>query len=343
MRLHHSNPGGVATLTAPCQGADTSSVRSPNLSVWLLVIPGAFLQLVGANLPDLALLSLGTAVQGIGLWIHCRAKGRSRWWALLALAPGLGWVGAAYLRSPAQLEALAREKANRRMTRKDSRMSRMAVAAFAAGAAYFVWPFFSRAPGIPACLGLTAEVEEVLGGFLAVVLPLTAVAMVFGLIANFLINRSDGRLRGRWLAQLAVFLSVVNLLQTMALPRFYLWQEFGAETVALRTIHRAEKVYRSRYPEIGYSPDLQSLGPPAPSVAASVERAGIVDDPLSKGIYCTGKDRLAYEPQVEDDGTIVAYSIRLDSRGSARFMDESGAIEFVANPPERRERHAAAD
>ncbi len=177
MRLPHSNPGGVATLTAPCQGADTSSVRSPNPSVLLLVIPGVFLQLVGANLPDLVLLSLGTVVQGIGLWIHCRAKGRSRWWALLALAPGLGWVGAVYLRSPAQLEALAREKANRKLNRENSRMSRMDVAAFAAGAAFYFWPLFASEPGIPGCQGMSPEVGDNLESFLAISLPLSAAAL----------------------------------------------------------------------------------------------------------------------------------------------------------------------
>ena len=334
MRLHHSNPGGVATLTAPCQGADTSSVRSPNLSVWLLVIPGVFLQLVGANLPDLVLLSLGTVVQGIGLWIHCRAKGRSRWWALLALAPGLGWVGAVYLRSPAQLEALAREKASRSMTRKDSRMSRMAVAAFAAGAAFYLWPLFASEPGIPLCQGMSPEVGDNLESFLVIALPLSAAALLFGSVANFRINRSHGRLRGRRLAQLAVILSVMSLLCTMAIPRFFLWREVGAETLALRTLHRAESGYRLRYPETGYSPDLRSLGPPPRSVPASVKRAGIVAGPLSEGIYCAGKGRLRYEPHTGDDGTVVAYEIRLNSRLYTRRMDETGAIQFAANPPE---------
>jgi len=131
-----------------------------------------------------------------------------------------------------------------------------------------------------------------------------------------------------------VILSVMSLLCTMAIPRFFLWREVGAETLALRTLHRAESGYRSRYPETGYSPDLRSLGPPPRSVPASVKRAGIVAGPLSEGIYCAGKDRLRYEPHTGDDGTVVAYEIRLNSRLYTRLMDETGAIQFAAKPPE---------
>jgi hypothetical protein len=309
-------------------------MRSPIISVWILVIPGVFLQMVGSEPKNLVLFGLGTAVQGVGLWIHCRAKGRNRWWALLALAPWFGWVGAVHLRSQAQLEAIARERASRAMTRENSRLSRMAVGAFAAGAAYQLWPLFVGEPGIPTCRGMTPEVGQNFGSFLAIALPLSAAALLFGLVANFRINRSRGSLRGHWLAQFAVLLSMMNLLQTIALPRFFLWREIGAEKLALRTLHRAEEGYRSRYPETGYSPDLRSLGPPPRTVRPSVERAGVVDGSLSEGIYCAGKDRLIYEPRAGDDGTIVAYTVHLKSRWTTRLMDETGSIRFVANPPE---------
>ncbi len=323
----------MVTLTPARPGADTSTVRSPILSVWILVIPGVFLQMVGSEPKNLVLFGLGPAVQGVGLWIHCRAKGRNRWWALLALAPMLGWVGAVYLRSQVQLESLAREKANRTL-REDSRLSRMAVGAFAAGAAYYLWPLFAHAPGVPACQGMSPEVGQNLGRFLAIALPLSAAALLFGLIANFRINRSRGSLRGHWLAQFAVFLSIMSLLSTMAIPRFFLWQEFGAETRALQTLHRAEVRYRAHYPEVGYSPDLRSLGPPPRTVPPSVERAGVVDDSLSEGIYCAGKDRLTYEPRTGDDGTIVAYTVQLKSHGHTRLMDETGSIGTAVNSPE---------
>lgn len=309
-------------------------MRSPIISVWVLVIPGVFLQMVGSEPKNLVLFGLGTAVQGVGLSIHCRAKGRNRWWALLALVPWFGWVGAVHLRSQAQLEAIARERASRAMTRENSRLSRMALGAFAAGAAYQLWPLFVSEPGIRACRGMTPEIEQNLGSFLVVALPLTAAALLFGLVANFRINRSRGSLRGHWLAQLAVLLSAVNLLQTIALPRFFLSREVGAETRALRTLHRAEEGYRRHYPEVGYSPDLRSLGPPPRTVPPSAERAGVVDGSLSAGIYCAGKDRLTYEPRTGDDGTMVAYTVQLKSHGNARLMDETGSIQFVANPSE---------
>ncbi len=307
-------------------------MRSPIISVWVLIIPGVFLQMVGSEPKNLVLFGLGTAVQGVGLWIHCRAKGRNRWWALLALVPWFGWVGAVHLRSQAQLEELAREKANRKL--RDSRLSRMAVGAFAAGAAYQLWPLFVSEPGIPACRGMSPEVGQNFGSFLAIALPLSAAALLFGLVANFRINRSRGSLRGHWLAQFAVLLSIMNLLQTIALPRFFLFREVGAERLALRTLHRAEEDYRSRYPETGFSPDLRSLGPPPPNGPPSVERAALVDGSLSKGIYCAGKDRLTYDPRAGDDGTIVAYTVQLKSHGHTRLMDETGSIGTAVNSPE---------
>ena len=165
-------------------------------------------------------------------------------------------------------------------------------------------------------------------------LVLSAAALLFGLVANFRINRSRGSLRGHWLAQFAVLLSIMSLFFTMAIPRFFLWREVLAETWALQTLHRAEARYRTHYPEVGYSPDLRSLGPPPRTVPPSVERAGVVDGSLSEGIYCAGKDRLTYEPRTGDDGTIVAYTVHLKSHGNARLMDETGSIRFVMSPPE---------
>ncbi len=82
----------VAALTPGHPDADKLGVQTSIVSVWILVIPGVFLQITGSGLHNLVLFCLGTAVQGSGLWIHCGAKGRNRWWALLALAPIFGWI-----------------------------------------------------------------------------------------------------------------------------------------------------------------------------------------------------------------------------------------------------------
>ena len=168
--------------------------------------------------------------------------------------------------------------------------------------------------------------------FLAVALPLTAAALLFGGIAELRIKRSRGRLRGRWLAQLALILGIANLLSTMALPRFLIFREIGSQTRTLETLHRAEGRYRTLYPEAGYSSDLRALGPPPPNAPPSAKRAGLVDDSLSEGVYCAREDRLSYEPRAADDGTIVAYTVRLNSHRNTGLIDETGSIEFVVNP-----------
>ncbi len=53
----------------------------------------------------------------------------------------------------------------------------MALGAFAAGAAYYLWPLFASEPGIPACRGMSAGVGEILGSFFAIALPLSVAAL----------------------------------------------------------------------------------------------------------------------------------------------------------------------
>lgn len=109
IRPHGTRP----EFTPLSESADGDEVGRGTLSVALLVVPGVFFQAVGSEQSNLFLFGAGTAVQGLGLVIHCRSKERCSWWALLALLPMLGWVVAVSLRSAEQLEELARVQSRR--------------------------------------------------------------------------------------------------------------------------------------------------------------------------------------------------------------------------------------
>lgn len=104
---------GLRAFIARRSAADTAPMPTRMLSLCLLVVPGVVIQAAGLKTDDLVQLSLGTALQALGLWLYCRAKGRGWWLTVLALVPIFGWTGALFLRSQAELEALARKRARR--------------------------------------------------------------------------------------------------------------------------------------------------------------------------------------------------------------------------------------
>jgi hypothetical protein len=103
----------------------------------LLVFPGVILQGAGSKADDWIQICAGAALQGVGLVLYLRAKGRSSWWALFALIPLFGWIGPVALRSQAQLAEIAKVKTAgskpQRSRKVASAAALMLVAGFCAG------------------------------------------------------------------------------------------------------------------------------------------------------------------------------------------------------------------
>ena len=224
------------------------------------------------------------------------------------------------------------------MQNKDSKLSWLALISFLCGMGWWfgllaipiLGDIFGTADG-PTCRSHEPQLEG-FGKVLAVIMVLSPVAFVTGVVGHWRIKRSQGRLKGDWLAQLGCAGSIMVVFVMMAWPRFLLFQDRAVVHHPLTQLHQAEEQYRRAYPEVGYSPDLKSLGPPAGQAAPSADRAGLVSaDHLGMGRYFCNADTVSYAPRLGTDGDIVGYTIHVKTR-VLRVMDESGEIRIESAP-----------
>ncbi len=211
------------------------------------------------------------------------------------------------------------------------RRSRMALVALPCGIAF--WPLLMLLGALPpVCQPQDPEGGRELTALVPVAAMTPLIAILLGTVAAFRIKLSRGQLKGSWCAQLGVTLGLVSLFALMAMPRFLLFQEGGVQNKAFQTVQRAQERYRALYPEVGYSPDLRSLGPPPADAPKSAQHAGLLDPELQAGLYCPGKDPLRYTPRADADGKIAGYSIRIESHGVTRVRDETGKTSTTIDP-----------
>ena len=211
------------------------------------------------------------------------------------------------------------------------RRSRMALVALPCGIAF--WPLLMLSGAWPlVCQPQGPEGGRELSALVPVAAMTPLVAILLGTVAAFRIKLSRGQLGGSWCAQLGVTLGLVSLLALIAMPRFLIFQQQGRQNKAFQTVQRAQERYRALYPEVGYSPDLRSLGPPPADASKSAQHAGLLDPELQAGLYCHGKEPLRYTPRADADGKIAGYSIRIESRGVTRVRDETGKTSTTIDP-----------
>ena len=146
-----------------------------------------------------------------------------------------------------------------------------------------IWPLgmmfehaFGKAPR-PCQWGNIGAADDAFVFFILAGGMMSLAAVVLGLIAASAIKRSHGRLGGLWLARVGMVLGAFSLLAFMGIPEMMAKGERAWVVRTLRTLHEAETTYRARYPHLGYSPDLASLGPPTGDAVsnadATVERS----------------------------------------------------------------------
>ncbi len=211
------------------------------------------------------------------------------------------------------------------------RRSRMALVALPCGIA--CWPLLMLSGALPPiCQPLDPEGGRELTALVPAAAMTPLIAILLGAVADFRIKLSRGQLGGSWCAQLGVTLGLVSLLALMAMPRFLIFQQQGRQSKAFQTIQRAQERYHALYPEVGYSPDLRSLGPPPADTSKSAQHAGLLDPELQAGLYCRGTEPLRYTPRADADGKIAGYSIRIESHGVTRVRDETGQTSTTIDP-----------
>ena len=155
-------------------------------------------------------------------------------------------------------------------------------------------------------------------------------AIVLGAVAASRIKRSQGRLKGRAVARLGVLVGVIGLLMMGASPGLRTEQARSVRRSTLEGLHRAELQYQARFPGVGYSPDLQSLGPPADGQPATPTRAGLVSAELAAGRYCGGRESIGYLPRAAPGGKIVGYTIHAEwPKGVYRLIEHTGELRVL--------------
>ncbi len=269
-------------------------------------------------------------------------RGRSGWFLLLLFIPTLNLWPMVELCFVPGLKGAQRSADPSCVTKnKDSKLSWLALISFLCGMGWWLGLLeiliLGDIFGIADSLTCRSHERQLKGlaeilQFMIVLSPV--VAFVTGLVGHWRIKRSQGRLKGDWLAQLGLLGSVMVVLMLMSLPGFLAYRDYGLAVVdrPLTQLHQAEEQYRQTYPEIGYSRDLQSLGPPAGQAAPSAERAGLVSaDHLGMGRYFCDADTVSYAPRLGTDGEIVGYTIHVKTR-VLRVMDESGEIRIESAP-----------
>lgn len=138
-------------------------------------------------------------------------------------------------------------------------------------------------------------------GILSVVLCLNVFtgipAIILGHLSRSRINKSRGHLKGDGMAlaglimgylSIALFIPFILIVAAIAIPNLIRERETVNESssvATVRTVDSAQVQYQSEYPDVGYAPDLASLGGDCKNMTA--EHACLITPPLADS-SCTG-------------------------------------------------------
>lgn len=160
-------------------------------------------------------------------------------------------------------------------------------------------------------------------------------AVILGLLAGKAIKRRDRFWKGLWLARAGMILGVLSGMAMGQVPNVLADVERGRLIQTLKTIHGAEVRYRTLYPDVGYSLDLQSLGPPPVGSTPSADHAGLLTFDLAKGRYCEHREALRYTIRMADNGKVEGFTIGGVWNRVVKQLDETGGLRtLVDNAPE---------
>jgi len=143
--------------------------------------------------------------------------------------------------------------------------------------------------------------------------------------------------KGFSLIELLIVVAIILIIAAIAIPNLLRSKMAANESSAvgsLRSINTAEVAYATAYPNIGYSPDLASLGGVAPCNALP-GGACLIDDTLAKSDTQAKSGYLNVFGGVTAQGGInVTYTLlgKPANRGTtgqrAFFTDQSGVIRY---------------
>lgn len=169
--------------------------------------------------------------------------------------------------------------------------------------------------------------------------PLNILAIVFGHISLSQIKKSAGRLGGRGIAIAGLVLGYLGLamipfiliVAAIAIPNLLRARMAANESAAvysLRIIDTAEVAYQVAYPEVGYAPDLQSLGGASPCTSSKATACQI-DNSLAVANAMPGKAGYIFTVTRSDDGAhflVTAAPLHPNQTGVRTFCSTDDGV-----------------
>jgi prepilin-type N-terminal cleavage/methylation domain-containing protein len=137
--------------------------------------------------------------------------------------------------------------------------------------------------------------------------------------------------KGFSLIELLIVVAIILIIAAIAIPNLLRSRVAANQASAvgsLRMLNTCETTYASTF-NLGYSPDLLSLGPTAPGANPTSTAAGLIDSVLMSG--AKSGYSFTYSPGVSDSGgRILAYTISgvpiSSSTGSNYYFTDSSGI-----------------
>jgi type IV pilus assembly protein PilA len=147
--------------------------------------------------------------------------------------------------------------------------------------------------------------------------------------------RRRNRERGFTLIELLIVVTIILIIAAFAIPRFTgatIPAHEASAIASIKAINESEMIFASSHPDIGFSPDLATLGASTQSGGAAV-----IDTNLASGRK--SGYTFTYTPGEKVNGAIRSYTItavpdQVGTTGTRRlYSDETGDVHYNGSGP----------